>query len=84
MMRCHQYCGGATDLVHRQNNGDPGSAKKMLVPICDRFVCVFEACDGICDCRDFEENRRMKLILLFGKSTPGARRCGRIQRMRVG
>ena len=46
-------------------------------------VCVPEACDSSRDCRDFEGDRRMRLILLFGKPTPGARWCGRIQRMRV-
>ena len=33
MMRCHQYCGGATDSVHRQSSGYPGCAREMLVPI---------------------------------------------------
>ena len=32
MMRCHQYCGGAADLVHRQSRY-PGCALKMVVPI---------------------------------------------------
>ena len=33
MMRCHQYCGGATDSVHRQSSGYPGCAREMVVPI---------------------------------------------------
>ena len=48
-----------------------------------QVVCVPETCNGSRDCRDFEGDRRMRLILLFGIPTPGARRCGRIQRMRV-
>ena len=32
VMRCHQYCGGATDLVHRRSSGYPGCAREMVVP----------------------------------------------------
>ena len=80
-MRCHRYCGGATDSVHRQSSGYPDCAREMLVPVYEGPVCVPETCDGNRDCRD-EGDRRMRLILLFGIPTPGARRCERIQRMR--
>ena len=50
---------------------------------CEGPVCVPETCDGNRDCRDFEGDRRMRLILPFGIPTPGVPRCERIQRMRV-
>ena len=33
MMRCRQYCGGATVFVHRQSSGYPGCAREMMVPV---------------------------------------------------
>ena len=42
-------------------------------------VRVPEACDGSRDCLVFEGGRQMRLILLFGIPTPGARRCGRFR-----
>ena len=60
------------------------STKQWISRLCEEGpVCVPETCDGNRDCRDFEGDRRMRLILLFGIPTPGARLCERIQRMRV-
>ena len=45
-MRCHQYCGGAADSVHRQSSGYPGCAREMMVLILwEACVCVLEAFD---------------------------------------
>ena len=41
MMRCHHFCGGAADFVHRQSSGYPGCAREMVVPILWGAVCVF-------------------------------------------
>ena len=43
MMRCHQYCGGATDSIHRQSNGR--LYVKMATSIVTRGLCVIEARD---------------------------------------
>ena len=41
MMRCHQYCGGATDLVHRQSSGYPGCARRWWFPFYEEpHMCV--------------------------------------------
>ena len=45
MMRCHQYCGVATDSVHRQSSGYPGCAREMVVLDLWGAVCVPEACN---------------------------------------
>ena len=42
MMRCRQYCGGATDLVHQQSSGYPGCARRWWFPFYEELhMCVF-------------------------------------------
>ena len=45
MMRCHQYCGGATDSIHRRVMDDSSCAWKTATSIVTRGLCVVEARD---------------------------------------
>ena len=45
MMRCHQYCGGATDSIHRHSIGRFQLYVKMATSIVTRGLCVIEARD---------------------------------------
>ena len=66
MMRCHQYCGGATDSVHRQSSGYPGCAREKVVPIL-WGVCVCVCVPEACDVRIvIAAILKMKLVLMFG------------------
>ena len=58
MMRCRQYCGDATELVHRQSSGYPGCARRWWFPFYEKLhvcVCVPEACNVTIVIDDFEK-----------------------------